>query len=728
MARRPPIFSHVNTAAPLLSHPHYLLKLIEITKKNSSQRELARIVQLDPAFCTRLFRLQAAESCMTVDPKNMVSILNRIDVETIRHMALCGAMLQANRPDEGRNHLRFNRFWQHAQRCGRLAHEIAMGMGYAHPEEAFLAGLLHDIGKLLMWSNFPRTYGFYFDQRTNAVQVQKQEQRLLGATHSEIGAFYLHELNLPSVFTDAVRFHHRRLTEIINSLPLVRIVYAANKMVHHDLGPRALNGLAAILSPRLDAPKLAAMRHRAEIKFKATCQFLGLMPTDFTHHHVFNRLEKLYPVRTMLSEVEEMSLVPGLMNRLLKARDQEDARRIFLLGLHILFDIHKALFFRFDSQRRVLCIGAASNGLNGASADGLEIPLRESSNLPSLALINNRILDSFGYFTERDLAIVDKQLAAALGSDGILCVPLQRHRRHLGVIVGGIREVEIPRLAAQMDRLREFADQAAVFMDSRLPEHASTAPAKDHLIMQDSVRRVVHEVNNQLGIIRNYLGTLGGEDDPAPSNLVEMSLIQDQIDRVGQLIERLGRESGKPASVPTDDPVDLNRIISDLDRLLGPSVFRPAKVKVKYHLAADLPPVQGDGNALIQVFLNLFKNAVEAMPHGGNLRIHTACRCTSEDQDRRQILVTVSDTGPGLSSTLPKRLFTPGVTTKNIASSGLGLAIVKDIIEQHKGTVFFQTQRGKGTTVVMLLPTGQTDKHRSSEGIDGETARNQCRG
>jgi hypothetical protein len=91
------------------------------------------------------------------------------------------------------------------------------------------------------------------------VQVKKQERRLLEPTHCEIGAFYLDELNLPSVFIDALRFHHCRPTEIANSLPLVRIVYAANIMVHHDLPFRALEGLAAILSPRLDGPKLAAM-------------------------------------------------------------------------------------------------------------------------------------------------------------------------------------------------------------------------------------------------------------------------------------------------------------------------------------------------------------------------------------------------------------------------------------------------------------------------------------
>ena len=650
-------------------------------------------------------------------------------METIRHMAVCAAMLQASHPDEGQHHLRFNQFWQHAHRCAALARKIAEHVDYPYPEEAFLVGLLHDIGKLLMWANFPQTYGFYFDQGdANPSLIQKKEQRLLGATHAEIGALFLGELNLPTFFTDAVRFHHRRPSEIRNSLPLVRILYAANLMTHPALASEDLEGLATILAPRLDARQLAAIRPQGENLFKSACQFLGLMPADFTQHHVFNRLEKLYPVRTMLSEVEEMSLVPGLLNRLLKARDQEAARRIFLIGLHILFDVHKALFFRFVPQRQVLSISAANNGLNGASATGLEIPLREGSNLPSLALINNRILDSFGYFTERSLTLVDKQLIAALGTDGMVCVPLQRNRRYLGMIVGGIREVQIPRLAAQIERLKEFAAQAGVFMDSRLPEPSAAGPPKDHLILKDSVRKVIHEVNNPLGIIKNYLGALGGQEDRGPSKQVELGLIQEEIDRVARLIARLGQETGSSSSPPPLEAVDLNRIITDLDRLLAPSVFRPANVKVKYNLASDLPPVRGDCNALIQVFLNLFKNAVEAMPRGGNLRVQTACRRVAEDQGQRQIIATVSDTGPGLASKIPKQLFKPGVSTKNLSNGGLGLAIVKDIIEQHRGTVFFQAQRGKGTTVVILLPTGHTRKHRISGGQDGGTPRDLYRG
>ena len=114
---------------------------------------MTRAIQMDPAFCIRLFRLQSAESCKTVDPKNLESVITRVDRQTIRHMAVCAAMMQAAHPDEGRHHLRFSRFWQHAHRCAALACEIAKEMGYAYPEEAFLVGLLHDIGKLLMWTN-----------------------------------------------------------------------------------------------------------------------------------------------------------------------------------------------------------------------------------------------------------------------------------------------------------------------------------------------------------------------------------------------------------------------------------------------------------------------------------------------------------------------------------------------------------------------------------------------
>ncbi len=690
---------------------------------------MTRAVQMDPAFCIRLFRLQSAETCATVDPKSLESIIARVDHQTIRHMALCAAMMQAAHPDEGRHHLRFSQFWQHAHRCAAIAYEIAKEMGYAYPEEAFLVGLLHDIGKLLMWTNFPQTCGFYFDRGAEEAQIQKRERGLFGATHSEIGALFLAELNLPSFFTDAVRFHHRPPAEIINSLPLVRIVYVANAMLKADRDADDLKALAPVLSSRLKPSRLAAVRPRAENRFQVACRFLGLMPTDFTPHHVFNRLEKFFPVRTMLSEVEEMSLVPGLLNRLTKAHDQEAARRIFLLGLHILFDVHKALYFRCDPQRRVLSISAAHNGLNGASTVGLEIPLREGSNLPSLALINDCILDSFGYFTERDLSLVDKQLIAALGADGMLCVPLRRQKRYLGLIVGGIREVQIPRLAAQIERLREFAAQAALFMDSHLPElEAAAGGFHNRAILKDSVRRVIHEVNNPLGIIKNYLGTLGGENQGTPTSRVELELIQEEIDRVGRLIERLGQETGGASPLPPQEAVDINRIISDLDRLLGPSVFQPASVRAKYNLAADLPLVEGDYNALIQVFLNLFKNAVEAMPRGGRLRVQTACRRVADRHERQQIIVTISDTGPGLDSTVPQRLFKPGVSTKNLTNGGLGLAIVKDIIEQHNGTVFFQAQRGKGTTVVILLPIGEVGKQHISGGEDGGAPRDLYRG
>jgi signal transduction histidine kinase len=278
-----------------------------------------------------------------------------------------------------------------------------------------------------------------------------------------------------------------------------------------------------------------------------------------------------------------------------------------------------------------------------------------------------------------------------------------------------------------MERLRGFSDQAAFLMDNRIPPPPSDASPGDQFIHKDRVRRVIHEVNNQLGIVKNYLGTLDGEDNSARSSHLELGLVQAEIDRVGQLITSLGQEAGSSTPGSTFEPVDLNRIITDLDRILGPSVFRPAKVNFKYRLAADLPSVQGEYNALIQVFLNLFKNAVEAMPRGGNLRVHTACRRTSENQGQRQIIITVSDTGPGLASTVPKQFFRSGVTTKNISNSGLGLAIVKDIIKQHRGAVFFQTQRGKGATVVILLPIEDTNKHNAPGSMDGGLPRDLSR-
>jgi two-component system sensor histidine kinase HydH len=119
-------------------------------------------------------------------------------------------------------------------------------------------------------------------------------------------------------------------------------------------------------------------------------------------------------------------------------------------------------------------------------------------------------------------------------------------------------------------------------------------------------------------------------------------------------------------------------------------------VKVELAMADDLPLVEADQDKLIQVFLNLFLNSIQAMEDGGRLDISI----TVQDGN---IVFTITDTGSGISKGDLPRIFDPYFTTKP-EGTGLGLAMSMKIIEEHGGTITFQSEEAVGTSIVVSLP------------------------
>jgi two-component system, NtrC family, nitrogen regulation sensor histidine kinase GlnL len=126
----------------------------------------------------------------------------------------------------------------------------------------------------------------------------------------------------------------------------------------------------------------------------------------------------------------------------------------------------------------------------------------------------------------------------------------------------------------------------------------------------------------------------------------------------------------------------------------------------------SLPQVEGDEDQLKQVFLNLIRNALEAMPEGGTLelmtRIHSNYTVKTETRpnSRQAILVEIRDSGPGIGTEELNNIFTPFHTTKS-KGSGLGLPLSLKIVENHKGKMNVQSETGKGTRVQVFLPVEQ---------------------
>jgi CheY-like chemotaxis protein len=195
-------------------------------------------------------------------------------------------------------------------------------------------------------------------------------------------------------------------------------------------------------------------------------------------------------------------------------------------------------------------------------------------------------------------------------------------------------------------------------------------------------------------------------DDPRQADIAE---IQKAGERAAGLTRQLLAFSRKQIIEPTR--LDLNAVMADLQRLLGRLIGED--VKVVLGLRPGLARIVADRGQIEQIVMNLVVNARDAMPKGGTLTIETANVELDEHYAKTHlavkpgayVLLTVSDTGTGMTPQVQARLFEPFFTTKELGKgTGLGLATVYAIVTRSGGSVGVYTEMGKGTSFKVYLP------------------------
>ncbi len=211
---------------------------------------------------------------------------------------------------------------------------------------------------------------------------------------------------------------------------------------------------------------------------------------------------------------------------------------------------------------------------------------------------------------------------------------------------------------------------------------------------------LVHELNNPIGVISSRIELMlqEAEERRSPPQVREdLAVLHRHAQRVARIARGLlsfARQS------PGDRQVlDLNQVVEETLLLLEKQVSKEG-IMVRRSLARDLPPMEGDPNALQQVVLNLLTNARDAMDDGGEIRIETGTVTGRPGWLR----LVVSDNGPGIPLEHLPKIFDPFYTTK-ADGTGLGLSISYGIVREHQGTIDVQSLPGKGTIFVLTFPT-----------------------
>ena len=219
------------------------------------------------------------------------------------------------------------------------------------------------------------------------------------------------------------------------------------------------------------------------------------------------------------------------------------------------------------------------------------------------------------------------------------------------------------------------------------------AASERHAVIGKLAARVAHELNNPLdGILRfvNLSIALKGDDDPTREYLTECKKgLERMVGIVSSLLEF------SRSTYPTHRDTKLNDVIREAVGTLRHRAEQQG-VKVVFDLADNLPELRC--GELIQVFLNLTKNAYDAMKGGGSLTLTSRL-------EGGEAVVSVVDTGCGMPDEIVSRIFDPFFTTKGPSDgTGLGLAICHDIIEKHGGTITAGSRLDEGTTFTITLP------------------------
>lgn len=296
------------------------------------------------------------------------------------------------------------------------------------------------------------------------------------------------------------------------------------------------------------------------------------------------------------------------------------------------------------------------------------------------------------------------------GMEAFCCLPLCAQGQMMGALVVSYREQhKFSRSEIQLSTV--LADQAAAaFLNLRHLSHIKRL--EQQLVRSEQLGRlgqlasgIAHDFNNVLG------GSLGVSEilldktgDPDDRHLLEM--LRQSIQDGAQMIRRL-QSLGSGKREDGFGPVEIGRVLQDVIELTRPRwLGGPGRDPIQINFeAASLPPFRGNATELREVFTNLVFNAVDAMPHGGQIDIQIQDR-----RDQEEIWISVRDNGTGMTEATKKRLFEPFYTTKAHNGHGLGLSVSKSIIERHGGAIEVESTLDEGSCFTIKLPFKPEDQ------------------
>ncbi|MDX1799804.1 MAG: HDOD domain-containing protein [Marinobacter sp.] len=641
----------------LPSLPEVTLRALEACQQDDSYRHISDIISTDTALVARVLAL--ANSALYGRPNEVRSLeqaLLRLGTDRIRNLILTASLRQLLFDLGADQWQQLRDFWRHSLTTALMAKALATLTRYQSSDEAFMIGMVHNVGELI------------------ALKMAPEEQQAYLNQQADIGARLATLWGLGPMAADAIRYQQAPPGSIRDASHLVKLINLSTRLALADAAGIAAAGTVFSISEDLTREICLRINHEVS----SLAQSLGVpLEADYDGEQASQDLRKQVIRQAMASQVLSQPPDHTSVSDLLAATV---TNLTMLTGCPALF---------FNASGSMLRLTSASQG----DCPGMTVATSPAQSVLTCSYQQQQPLSLAG----RETSILDEQLLRLLVSPSLIAVPLVTDDTCHGVFVIG---VETDDNGMAMDLARLFAARLSYLASRQQVAGRDQSGNIDSALAADLIRRQIHEISNPLTIIRQYIYQLRNRLSDE-SFQEELDIIREELERAGNLLVQMSEQHTVDEREAEADPATLNHEVQALYDLFEDGLFLDAGIRSTLSLCEESTLLSSGRAPVRQVIINLVRNAVESMPEGGELTVKTAAPVWQ--QGRQWIELLVEDNGPGIPGAIQNQLFQPVRSGKGVGHSGLGLSIVKQLVDDMEGIIGYRTGK-TGTSFRVLLP------------------------
>lgn len=648
----------------LPSLPEVTLRALEACHQDENYRRISDIVSADTALVSRVLAL--ANSALygpIAEIRSIDQALLRLGTRRFHTLVLTAALRQILYELGADQWQQLRDFWRHSLTTALMARALATLTRYPEPDQAFMLGMLHNVGELIALKTPPGdTQQYYFDHQ------------------ADIAAELVSSWGLGSMAADAMRYQQAMPAEIRDAGHLVKLISLATRLAQADAAGIAAAGTIFGLNEELTRE----INRRIDQEVSGVAESLGIpLSEEYDASHSNHKLKQTILKQAMTDQALGLSPAGGSAQEYLAATVNS---LTLITGL-------PALYF-----------GQAGDGLTLLSASIGDVPDLTVASGPATSVLTEAFTRGVALcLGDRSPTVLDRQLLSLLKTPSLVAIPVAGSEQCAGVFAIGSDNSN----AGQTEELgRLFSEKLSHAVTTMIPDRGDSRENIDIELARDAIRRQVHEVSNPLTIIRQYIYQLRNRlDDNEVQE--ELDVIRDELDRAGDLLLQISRTPGHDAPEATG-ACNLNDELRALRDLLEDSLFSGDEKTLTLDLCDESTDVSVPRAVIRQVVINLVRNAAESLSEGGDVHIHTLAPVWQGGNT--WVELEIADTGNGIPADIRTHLFSPVRSTKGKGHSGLGLSVVKQLIDDMEGIINCRTGRG-GTAFRILFPSAANNKN-----------------